>query len=155
MGRFAEVRLARSSDRDEIARMHALLWPETSMEEHGREIDDVMASGMIGTLPGAILISEDGAGGLAGFLSVDLRSHADGCDVARPVGFVEGWFVHERFRHRGAGQALMQAAEAWARKQGCVEMASDTWVDDEGSIKAHQNLGFEIVDVCVHFRKAL
>jgi aminoglycoside 6'-N-acetyltransferase I len=34
-------------------------------------------------------------------------------------------------------------------------MASDTWIDDETSIDAHQALGFEIVDRCVHFRKPL
>jgi aminoglycoside 6'-N-acetyltransferase I len=49
----------------------------------------------------------------------------------------------------------MRSAEAWARKQGCLEMASDTWIDDESSISTHQALGFEVVDRCVHFRKAL
>jgi aminoglycoside 6'-N-acetyltransferase I len=34
-------------------------------------------------------------------------------------------------------------------------MASDTWIDDEMSIDAHQALGFEIVDRCIHFRKQL
>jgi hypothetical protein len=27
------------------------------------------------------------------------------------------------------GTELLAAAEDWARKQGCVEMASDTWID--------------------------
>lgn len=63
---------------------------------------------------------------MTGFLEVGLRSHADGCDPAQPVGFVEGWFVEEACRNRGIGRALMRAAEDWARGQGCVEMASDT-----------------------------
>jgi aminoglycoside 6'-N-acetyltransferase I len=49
----------------------------------------------------------------------------------------------------------MRAAEQWARHHGCVEMASDTWINHTDSQKAHQALGFEIVDRCVHFRKAL
>jgi GNAT superfamily N-acetyltransferase len=57
--------------------------------------------------------------------------------LLQTVGFVEGWFVREPFRNRGVGRELMRAAEQWARARGCREMAS------------------EIVDRCVHFRKAL
>ena len=103
----------------------------------------------------AILVSHDNDGKLTGFIEVGLRSHADGCDIAQPVGFVEGWFVHEAFRKQGIGAALMRAAEDWARQQSCREIASDTWIDDEMSIDAHQALGFEVVDRCVHFRKPL
>lgn len=103
----------------------------------------------------AILVSQDEDGALTGFLEVGLRSHADGCDTAQPVGFVEGWFVHEASRNQGTGRALMLAAEEWARRQGCQEMASDTSVDDERSQRTHQALGFEVVDRCVHFRKTI
>jgi aminoglycoside 6'-N-acetyltransferase I len=110
---------------------------------------------MYGTLPMAILVSHDKSSELNGFVKIGLRSHADSCDPARPVGFVEGWFVHEASREQGIGSALMRSAEAWARTQGCREMASDTWIDDERSIRSHQALGFEIVDRYVHFPKAL
>jgi aminoglycoside 6'-N-acetyltransferase I len=92
---------------------------------------------------------------LTGFIEVGLRSHADGCDTAQPVGFIEGWFVHETSRKRGVGQSLLRAAEAWARGHGCREMASDTWIDHQLSQNVHLALGFEIVDRCVHFRKPL
>jgi aminoglycoside 6'-N-acetyltransferase I len=125
------------------------------MAEHGEAVAAVMTSGMSGTLPGAILVSYDGDGALTGFIEVGLRSHADGCDTAVPVGFVEGWFVYEPFRERGIGRELIRAAEQWARMQGCVEMASDTWIDDERSQRAHEALGYEVVDRCVHFRKSV
>jgi aminoglycoside 6'-N-acetyltransferase I len=102
----------------------------------------------------AILVAQDDGGSLIGILEV-MRSHADGCNPARPVGFVEGWFVHETFQGRGIGKELMNAAEDWARAQGCVEMASDTCIDNEESQRAHEALGFEVVDRCVNFRKAL
>jgi aminoglycoside 6'-N-acetyltransferase I len=102
-----------------------------------------------------ILVSHDENGTLVGFLEAGLRSHADGCDPARPVGFVEGWFVQEKFRNRGVGGSLMRCAEDWARTQGCLEMASDTLIDNEESQSAHKSLGFEVVDRCVNFRKAL
>jgi aminoglycoside 6'-N-acetyltransferase I len=50
---------------------------------------------------------------------------------------------------------LMRVAEDWARGQGCVEMASDTWIDNSGSQRAHEAMDFEVVDCCVHFRKQL
>jgi aminoglycoside 6'-N-acetyltransferase I len=150
-----KVRQAQPFDKGELAKMRELLWPESSMEEHRKELDSVLRSRMNGTLPMEVLISHDEGGALTGFIEVGLRSHADGCDPARPVGFVEGWFVHEASRKQGIGSALMRSAEAWARKQGCAEMASDTWIDDERSLRTHQSLGFEVVDRCVHFRKPL
>lgn len=49
----------------------------------------------------------------------------------------------------------LAAAEDWARSQGCVEMASDTWVDNEVSQRVHEALACEVVDHCVHYRKTL
>ena len=134
---MARVRLARDSDRDALAQMRALLWPDTGVEEHLRELDAVLSHPITGTLPMAILVSGNENGTLIGFLEVGLRSHADGCNPARPVGFVEGWFIQEEFRHRGVGRELMRSAEDWARAQGCLEMASDALIDNEGSHRAH------------------
>jgi hypothetical protein len=49
----------------------------------------------------------------------------------------------------------MAPAEPWSRRQGYREIASDTWLDNVGSQTAHQALGFEVVDRCVNYRKAL
>jgi aminoglycoside 6'-N-acetyltransferase I len=150
-----KVRHAQLSDQHALAAMRELLWPDASLEEHRKEVEAVLRSGKYGTLPMAILVSQSDDEALTGFIEVGLRSHADGCDTAHSVGFIEGWFVHEAFRKQGIGTALIRAAEDWARNQGCREIASDTWLDDEMSIDAHQALGFEVVDRCVHFRKAL
>jgi aminoglycoside 6'-N-acetyltransferase I len=147
------VRQAQVSDQRELAKMRAMLWPQASIEDHRKELDSILRFRMYGTLPMTILVAHDENGALTGFIEVGLRSHADGCDPAHPVGFVEGWFVHEAVRKQGIGRALMRAAEDWARSQGCLEIASDTWIDDLTSIDAHQALGFEVVDRCVHFRK--
>jgi hypothetical protein len=71
------------------------------------------------------------------------------------VGFIEGWYVQPKFQCRGVGRALMAAAEHWAISKGARELASDTWIDHETSQRAHEALGFEVVDRCVHFRKSL
>ncbi len=149
------VRQANLRDSAPIAAMCALLWPTATADEHRVEIEQLLKTKICGGFPFAIFVSHDEAGRLAGFLQVDLRSHADGCDPAQPVGYVEGWFVLPEHRRRGVGTALMRAAENWARKLGCKEMASDTWIDERNSLKAHQALGYEVVDHCIHFRKSL
>lgn len=135
--------------------MRLLLWPESSLEDQLNELDCLLSTGMSGTLPAVVLVAEDADGSLAGFIEVGLRSHADGCDTAHPVGFVEGWFVRQDARGCGVGRELMRAAEDWCRDKGCVELASDALVENQGSQSAHRALGFEVVDRCVHFRKPL
>jgi aminoglycoside 6'-N-acetyltransferase I len=152
---ISRVRVARDSDRNALAQMRASLWPDAEAETHLTELDAIFSHPMAGTLPMVILVSEDENGALIGFLEVGMRSHADGCDPQRPVGFVEGWFVQEAFRNRGVGRELMRSAEVWARAHGCHEMASDALIDNEGSHRAHEALGFDVVDRCVHFRKVL
>ena len=149
------IRPANIGDRIHLAKMRASLWPDAPFDEHLKELDASLKGCMSGTLPSTILVSQDADGSLTGFLETGLRSHADGCDPSHPVGFVEGWFVHDMWRNQGVGKALMRAAEEWARAHGCLEMASDALVDNDASIMAHQSLGFEIVDRCVHFRKSL
>jgi aminoglycoside 6'-N-acetyltransferase I len=149
------IRVARHGDEDEIAKLCVQLWPDGSFAEHRGEIKDLIGRGMNGTLPGAILVAIEADERLAGFIEVGLRSHADGCDVTRPVGFVESWFVREEMRGQGVGKQLMKSAEGWSRAQDCREIASDALVDNVASQQAHSALGFEIVDRCVHFRKSL
>jgi aminoglycoside 6'-N-acetyltransferase I len=151
----ARIRLGVSSDDEQVARLCEALWPESSWQEHREEIRPILLSKPVSTLPLVIFVAETTDGTLAGFLEVGLRSHADGCDTRHPVGFVEGWFVKESLRRRGLGAQLLSAAENWARSQGCIEMASDTWIDSSLSQHVHEMLEFEVVDRCVHYRKAL
>jgi aminoglycoside 6'-N-acetyltransferase I len=150
------IRAARAGDERAIAEMQFLLWRDASPDELFREVEGAIGGHTLGTLPEILLVSErEEDGSLTGFVAAGLRSHADGCDPAQPVGYIEGWFVREPVRGRGIGKALIDAAESWARGQGCVEMASDALIDNLPSQHAHQALGFEVVDRCVHYRKTL
>ena len=143
----ASVRLAQASDLRELARLLAALWPESPAEEHARELELIVAGKVPGTLPLLIFVAEDKDGSLVGFLECGLRSHAEGCNPSRPVGYVEGWYVTEGHRRRGIGKSLLAAAEEWARGQGCMEMASDAVIDNVLSQNVHQRLGFEVVEL--------
>jgi aminoglycoside 6'-N-acetyltransferase I len=150
----ARVRLGGTADTDVVARMFFRLWPDGTLAEHRDEARLILAGTPPSALPLVVFVAES-EGTVIGFAEVGLRSHADGCDPRQPVGFIEGWYVELEHRGSGVGRALMHAAEDWARSQGCDEVASDTWIDHESSQRAHEALGFEVVDRCVNYRKAL
>jgi len=149
------IRLAQLSDRDQLVCLRKALWPKSSAEEHARELTLILEGKAPVTMPLVISVAEARDRTLAGFLEIDLRSHADGCNPSRPVGYIEGWYVAGDHRHKGIGRKLLAVAEDWARSQGCAEIASDTWVDNEVSQRVHEALGYEVVDRCVHYRKTL
>jgi aminoglycoside 6'-N-acetyltransferase I len=152
-----QIRLAQASDLDQLALLLEALWPGASAEEHARELRLLLGgkAALVLTMPLAIFVAEAGEGTLVGFIEVDLRSHADGCNPLQRVGYIEGWYVVESQRRRGVGKRLIAKAEEWARSHRCVEMASDAIIDNERSQRAHEALGYEVVDRCVHYRKTL
>ena len=148
------IRQALPSDLEEVTRLCAALWPEAPETEHRDHAAAILSGTPPSTLPLALVVAEV-EGKVVGFIEVGLRSHADGCDTRYPVGFIEGWYVQPQHQGRAVGRALMEAAEEWARSQGARELASDTWLDEKGSQRAHEALGFEVVDRCVNYRKSL
>src|SRR5206468_4626312 len=104
------VRPATLADLDAVAARFFALWPDGTEAEHRAEAELVLAGTPPSTMPLVVFVAVvDGA--VVGFAEVGLRSHADGCDPVRPVGFLEGWFVDEPHRRSGIGGALVRAAE--------------------------------------------
>ncbi len=148
----AVIRSAQPADSAHIDRMCRVLWPGFD-DADAAQLLRALEGKSPGMLPATYLVAV--VDDPVGFAEVTLRSHADGCDPAQPVGYLEGWFVDELHRGKGIGGKLVRAAEDWARAHGCREFASDTWIAAEGSQQAHEALGFEVVDRCVHYRKSL
>jgi aminoglycoside 6'-N-acetyltransferase I len=149
------VRLAVPKDLQQLAPLLHALWPESPATEHARELALILAGKPPSTLPLVIFVAEARDGTFAGFLEAGLRSHADGCDTTRPVGYVEGWYVVESHRRAGVGTALLRAAEDWARTKGCREIASDTQFENELSQQVHESLGFQVAERSILYRKPL
>jgi GNAT superfamily N-acetyltransferase len=149
------IRSVRPGDEPEVQRMRGALWPDCPAADHEREIAAyVTGRARTPAGPSAMWVAPRPGGGLAGFVEAGPRSYAEGCDEA-PVPCVEGWYVDDDRRGQGIGRALIAAVEAWARGLGAGELASDTGLDNEASLRAHRALGFEEIERTVHLRKVL
>lgn len=146
------VRPVAAGDAGAWLKMRCALWPEGPEAEHRDEIGQFFA-GRIGE-PLAVLLAVDRGGRAVGFAELSIRPCAEGCRSSR-IAFLEGWYVVPERRGRGAGRALVAAAEDWGRAQGCSEFASDVQPDNLISRRAHRALGFEEVGVIHCFRKPL
>ena len=153
------VRTLRPADREAGIGLRRELWPHHSAQYLAEDADALLRSRKgdrlwRATLRTTVLLAELGPGRVVGFAEVGLRPLADGCRTT-PVGYLEGWYVRPELRRKKVGRALVRAAEAWARAQGCTEMASDTEVRNVVSQRAHRALGYHEVDRLVHFRRDL
>lgn len=142
------IRKVTPEDKQTWFLMRKALWPEASDAELSAEQDAMLANEKV------IVFLAFADGEPAGMVEAGLRDYGEGCDTS-PVGYLEGWFVCQPFRGKGVAGLLAAAAEDWAREKGCAEMASDTWLENETSIRAHARLGYHEVERLVHFVKRL
>lgn len=145
------IRPVKQSDRESWERLRDALWPSPA-REHAGEIDRYF-SGKVGE-PLEVLLAFDEQGRAIGLIELSIRAYAEGCATDR-VAFVEGWYVDPNARGKGVGAALINAAEAWARSQGCTELGSDTEVENVSSTAAHLAVGFIETGVVRCFKKSL
>ncbi len=90
-----------------------------------------------------------------GFAECKLRhDYVEGTKTT-PVGYLEGIFIREGFRHRGFAGELLKECERWAREKKCIEFASDCELDNTDSLKFHLAMGFEEVNRIICFRKGI
>ena len=143
------IRHATSADKSEWLRMRLLLWPDGTAESFSKDMDGLLADPLV-----PVFVAVRLSGRLGGFLEAGTRKYVEG-GGSSPVGYIEGWYVDEDLREQGIGQALVKAAEDWARSQGLSEMGSDTWLENDISIQAHLKMGYEEAKRLVHFIKKL
>ncbi len=133
-------------------RLRQALWPEDAGDWHAGEIEQFFAGRL--RMPLAVLLADDDTGTVLGFAELSIRAYAEDCTTDR-VAYLEGWYVVPEARRRGVGRALVQAAEHWARAQGCTEFGSDAVIDNTVSAAAHVALGFRETVQIRCFRKSL
>ena len=86
----------------------------------------------------AVLVAEAPEAGVVGRLSIARDPHP----ASRHVADV-GLMVAESFRHRGAGRALMEAAEEWAGSIGVRKIELHVFPHNGGALALYERLGYE------------
>jgi len=127
------------------------LWPDSSAQEHLEEI-----AGLLDDPQRYInLLAYTADGRPAGLAEASLRhDYVNGTEHS-PVVFLEGLYVSAEQRRQGIAERLIEAVAQWGRDRGCVEMASDTGLENLLSQTVHKALGFEETERVVYFRKTL
>jgi len=72
-----------------------------------------------------------------------------------PVAFLEGLYVTPNFRRKGVARALVNCVVEWASAWGCLELASDSLLNNTAAHAAHRALGFEETERVVYFLRRL
>jgi len=127
------------------------LWPGTSRADHAAEAAAILRAGEMAAF--AAVTDE-----VVGFAEASLRrDHVNGCDspIGTRVAFLEGLYVVPAQRRRGVARALCNAVAEWGRAKGCIELASDTGLDNLDSQAMHRALGFAESERVVFFKRAL
>lgn len=147
--RLAMIDQARKKDLQDIVRLALALWPDHDEAEFMEEFAALLEN------PDAAVFLVEDAGRAVGFAQVQLRrDYVEGTESS-PAGYLEGIFVEETFRGRGAAGELLKACENWAREKGCAEFASDCELNNTGSLAWHLSAGFTEANRVICFVKRL
>ena len=143
------VRLAEAIDLEVLAGLAVLLWPNHSTEDSFCEFSKIMTNGE----SQFFLKYENDIP--VGFAQCQLRhDYVEGTETT-PVGYLEGIFVKEGYRNKGYAKELLTECEAWAKRKGCHEFASDCEIDNTGSFYFHKAMNFSEANRIICFVKKL
>ena len=143
------VKKAAMRDLETVVKLAMELWPHHLAEELAEEFSAILVRENA-----AVFLAYEG-GAAVGFAQCQLRHDYVEGTSSSPVGYLEGIFVLDPYRKKGAAGKLLTACEGWAREQGCTEFASDCELDNTQSLKFHLALGFAEANRIICFTKKL
>ncbi|MCI8749109.1 MAG: GNAT family N-acetyltransferase [Lachnospiraceae bacterium] len=134
---------------DIIASLAVLLWDDNSVEDLIYEFSEIVLKE-----DARVFIKYEGDIPI-GFAQCQLRhDYVEGTETS-PVGYLEGIFVKEGYKHKGYAKELLLCCENWARIKGCKEFASDCELDNAISLKFHKAVSFTEANRIICFTKKL
>lgn len=143
------IRKAGIENLEEIANLAILMWTETTVQDLIDDFTDIISKG------DAQFFLKYNQDIPVGFAQCQLRyDYVEGTETS-PVGYLEGIFIKEEYRHKGYAKELLSECEKWAREKGCSEFASDCEIDNDSSFGFHMALGFEEANRIICFTKKL
>lgn len=137
------------SNIDQLTKLIIALWPECKFDQEYANCVRILESDKE-----CYFLAKNHDQYIA-FIYLNLRSdYVEGANTS-PVGYIEGIYVQPDFRKQGVAKKLIARAEEWCREKGASFLASDTEIDNSGSIAFHQQMGFEVTNRIVTFIKEL
>ncbi len=131
----------------DLAKLAIQMWSDTTLAELETSFAELISN------ENAACFMKYVAGKPVGFAQCQLRyDYVEGTETS-PVGYLEGIFIQEEFRHQGFAKELLQACEKWAKDKKCTEFASDCELNNADSLKFHLAMGFDEVNRIICFRK--
>ena len=104
-------------------------WVAESMNQHGQKA--------------MVFVAEDDHERRLGFVTLSSNAHFTG----EPQAYVNELATSEEAQGRGAGKALLQACEQWAREQGFRTIALSTGASNTHALGFYHYLGYRDEDV--------
>jgi GNAT superfamily N-acetyltransferase len=140
------IRAARTYDAPAIAELGGQLGYAANRQQVATRL-----AGIESERSSRVLVAEDAAGRVVGWLHVAARTQLTEESCAEILGLV----VDESARGVGIGAALIRAAEAWARAEGCMRMRVRSRETRERAHRFYEREGYARNKVQVVLHKAL
>lgn len=143
------IKKAGIKDLEKIANLAVLMWKNHTIQELADEFSKIIAQ------ENAQFFLKHDMDMPIGFAQCQLRyDYVEGTHTS-PVGYLEGIFVKEEYRHKGYAKELLSECEKWAKEKGCTEFASDCELENVNSLKFHMAMGFREANRIICFTKEL
>ena len=128
------IRAARTYDAPAIAELAGQLGYAANRQQIATRL-----AGIESERSSRVLVAEDTAGKVIGWLHVAARTQLTEDACAEILGLV----VDENARGAGVGAALVRAAEAWARAEGCTRVRVRSRETRERAHRFYEREGYE------------
>ena len=137
------------SDARVLAELAIQMWKDNTVKDLEKEFEELIAKDK------AVCFMKYVDDKAIGFAQCQLRTdYVEGTETS-PVGYLEGIFIVEKYRHSGYAKELLRECEKWAKEKNCSEFASDCELDNNESLNFHIAVGFEEANRIICFRKDL
>lgn len=151
------IRKATKEDAKLLAKLAIQMWDSHTIEGLEEEFEELVSSDKAACFLAYAEREKEGVTDCSaiGFAQCQLRfDYVEGTETS-PVGYLEGIFVEETYRHQGVASKLLIECQMWAKEKGCREFASDCELDNADSFRFHMAMGFEEAGRVICFRKEL
>lgn len=143
------IRKANKNDIEKLIEMALVLYEGSTYEDLYPEFFEILS-----LEKDAFFVAEI-KDNIIGFSQVSLRyEYVEGTNTS-PVGYLEGIYIEEEYRHMGIGRKLLKYCEKFAKDRGCTQFASDSEMTNIESYDFHTSVGFIVTNRIVCYIKEI